>query len=179
MSSDHRSGLAMRSRIVLAAAVDGRAFPPVSVHSLEGVASVRIGSARTGLVEAGQRPSVHRESARRRRLVHNPPERALVLCVDCGHLPLTGAKTQIQPSTARYRFFRCCRKRRNEPATTTSATEPRACTQSSTSPPEKVIGSLIHAIAQQKSMHSCARPTPRSLPSTWSRTMPRPTRHRQ
>ena len=51
----------------------------------------------------------------------NPPERALVLCVD--------EKTQIQALNRTHRCSRCCPARRREPATTTSATAPQACTQ--------------------------------------------------
>ena len=51
----------------------------------------------------------------------DPPERAVVLCVD--------EKTQIQAlEPHRNRCSRCCRELRLGPATTTYATAPRACT---------------------------------------------------
>ena len=48
----------------------------------------------------------------------NPPERAVVLCVD--------EKTQIQALNRTHRCSRCCRELRRGPATTTSATAPQA-----------------------------------------------------
>jgi transposase len=56
----------------------------------------------------------------------NPPERAVVLCVD--------ESPRSRRSIAPRRSCRCCPARRRARHTTTSATEPRACTPHWTSP---------------------------------------------
>ena len=103
----------------------------------------------------------------------NPPDRALVLCVD--------EKSQIQALDRTQPILPMMPVCRNGVRMTTAGMAPRRCLRRSTSPPAKSSGSCIDGTVRRSSCSSCARlksQCRRNSRCTWSWTTTVPTRLR-
>src|SRR3954462_12705273 len=102
----------------------------------------------------------------------NPPERAVVLCVD--------EKSQIQALDRTAPILPMLPGTPSAPPTTTSAPAPRASTPRWTSPPARSSADFTAATARSSSSSSCRHSIARSRPASTSissSTTARPTRH--
>ena len=105
----------------------------------------------------------------------NPPERAVVLCVD--------EKSQIQALDRTAPILPMLPGTPSAPPTTTSAPAPRASTPRWTSPPARSSARCTAATARSSSRSSCSHHRPPRSPTTWtciscSTTAPRTRRRR-
>ena len=99
----------------------------------------------------------------------NPPERAVVLCVD--------EKSQIQALDRTAPILPMLPGTPSAPPTTTNALAPRACTRHWTSPPAKSSAGCTAAIARSSSRSSCRPSTAKSPPTLTSTSCSTTARH--
>ena len=173
---DHRdAGERAHRRHALVDPVDGRAPGDVAVDGVAGVAGLRAGPAQDRIPGSCRRTrSSSTRSATSSGSTSTRPNGRW--CSAWTRRP------RSRRSTAPHRCSRCCPAPRRGPATTTSATAPRASTPRSTWPPARSSARCMHATARPSSgvpPQDRRRGPRRPRRATWCSTTPRPTRPRR